>query len=525
MNKHDKNLKSLWKFFVICAVSEAAFGRPNIIFLVADDLGYNDLSIHGSAQIPTPNLDALAQNGILLNNYYVCPVCSPSRGALMTGLYPIHTGMQHDVIYVDQPWGLPLTHTLLPQHLKKLGYATHAVGKWHLGFFRKEYTPTFRGFDSHYGYWGGKEDYYDHTQQMGELWGLDLHQNMKTVTEDLGKYSTFLFADQATNIIQNHNTSKPLFLYVAYQAVHSANLYAPLQAPDEYVKRFLHIKDKSRRIFAAMVSAMDDSVQKIVATLKVKKMLQDSIIIFTTDNGGPAAGFNDNAASNWPLRGVKATLWEGGVRGLSFIYSPLLKYTSRVSMDLMHITDWLPTLYRAAGGDVLSLGKLDGCDMWDTLSLKKPSPRSEVLLNIDPINRVSALRVGHFKLIQGTVYGGKWDGWYGPSGRENTSMHDLFDFKLPGAEIECKPKSDNASSNCKPAIKPCLFDVVEDPCEYYNLADDHPQIVEMLLNKLSKYNATAVLPGNKPMDPRSNPKYHNYQWINWMDYAEDTNDI
>ncbi|GFT08315.1 arylsulfatase B [Trichonephila clavipes] len=156
----------LLQFFIIYALSETTFGKPNIILLVADDLGFNDVGVHGSTQIPTPNLNALAQNGVLLNNYYVCPVCSPSRGALMTGLYPIHTGTQHDVIFVDQPWGLPLTHTLLPQHLRKLGYATHAVGKWHLGFFRKEYTPVYRGFDSHYGYWGGKEDYYDHTQQM-----------------------------------------------------------------------------------------------------------------------------------------------------------------------------------------------------------------------------------------------------------------------------------------------------------------------------------------------------------------------
>ncbi|GFR04766.1 arylsulfatase J [Trichonephila clavata] len=515
----------LLQFFIIYAISKTTFGKPNIIILVADDLGFNDVSMHGSTQIPTPNLDALAQNGVLLNNYYVCPVCSPSRGALMTGLYPIHTGTQHDVIFVDQPWGLPLTHTLLPQHLRKLGYATHAVGKWHLGFFRKEYTPVYRGFDSHYGYWGGKEDYYDHTQQMGELWGLDFHQNMKPVTDGLGKYSTFLFADKAVNIIKNHNTSKPLFLYVAYQAVHSANLYAPLQAPLKYVKRFRRIKDKNRRLFAAMVAAMDDSVYNIMIALKNKKMHQNSIIIFTTDNGGPAAGFNDNAASNWPLRGVKATLWEGGVRGLSFIWSHLIKYPARVSMDLMHITDWLPTLYTAAGGDVSSLGKLDGYNMWDTLSLKKPSPRSEVLLNIDPINRVSALRVGNFKLIQGTVYNGKWDGWYGPSGRENKSIHEIFAFQLPGSEIVCKPKPTDASSNCKPAEKPCLFDVMEDPCEYYNLADDHPEIVKMMLNKLSKYNSTAVPPGNKPMDPRSNPKYHNYQWTNWMDYVEKTNDM
>ncbi|GFT08316.1 arylsulfatase B [Trichonephila clavipes] len=156
----------LLQFFIIYALSETTFGKPNIILLVADDLGFNDVGVHGSTQIPTPNLNALAQNGVLLNNYYVCPVCSPSRGALMTGLYPIHTGLQRGPIPSSQPYGLPLKHIIMPQWFKKLNYATHAIGKWHLGFFRKEYTPVYRGFDSHYGYWGGKEDYYDHTQQM-----------------------------------------------------------------------------------------------------------------------------------------------------------------------------------------------------------------------------------------------------------------------------------------------------------------------------------------------------------------------
>ncbi|KAF8768315.1 Arylsulfatase B like protein [Argiope bruennichi] len=508
-------IKNQLKLLIILVLCLSAFGRPNIIILIADDLGFNDLSFHGSSQIPTPNLDTLAKDGIILNNYYVCPVCSPSRGALMTGLYPIHTGTQHDVIFVDQPWGLPLAHSLLPQHLKKLGYATHAVGKWHLGFFYKEYTPTFRGFDSHYGYWGGKEDYFDHTQLMGQLWGLDFHQNMKSVKNIVGNYSTFLFSNHAEKIIQNHNTSKPLFLYVAHQAVHSANMYAPLQAPVDYIKRFSHIKDKKRRIYAAMVSALDDSVSQIIKSLHTKNMLNNSIIVFSTDNGGPAAGFNDNAASNWPLRGVKATLWEGGVRGVSFIWSPLLKNPKRTSWDLMHITDWLPTLYRAAGGNVKSLGKLDGFDLWDTLSLKRPSPRSEVLLNIDPINRVSALRVGDMKLVQGTVYDGQWDGWYGPSGRDPNLQEGLGSKE----SVSCPPKPANASTNCKPAKKPCLFNVTKDPCEFYNLANDYPEIVEGLLKRLSEYNATAIPPGNKPMDPKSNPKYHNYQWINWMDYS------
>ena len=125
--------------------------------------GWNDVGFHGSNEIPTPNIDALAYDGIILNNYYVNPLCSPSRGALMTGLYPIHTGLQHGVVQVNEDRGIPTNITLLPEYLQRLGYKTHAIGKWHLGHSRKEYLPTFRGFDTHYGYWAGMQDYYSHS--------------------------------------------------------------------------------------------------------------------------------------------------------------------------------------------------------------------------------------------------------------------------------------------------------------------------------------------------------------------------
>lgn len=137
--------------------------RPNIIVIVADDLGWNDVGFHGSNEVKTPNIDALAYDGQILNNYYVNPICSPSRSALMTGMYPIHTGLQHGVIGMGQDRGIPLNFTLLPEFLHNLGYQSHAVGKWHLGYSRAEYLPTKRGFGSHYGYWAGMQDYYSHT--------------------------------------------------------------------------------------------------------------------------------------------------------------------------------------------------------------------------------------------------------------------------------------------------------------------------------------------------------------------------
>lgn len=141
--------------------------RPHIVFIVADDLGWGDVSFHGSRQIPTPNIDSLARSGVVLHNYYVSPICSPSRAALLTGFHPIHSGMQHDVLNGAQPSALPLNFTLLPEYLKNTGYATFAVGKWHQGFYKSEFLPTRRGFDYHFGYWTGHEDYYDRTSLEG----------------------------------------------------------------------------------------------------------------------------------------------------------------------------------------------------------------------------------------------------------------------------------------------------------------------------------------------------------------------
>lgn len=269
----------------------------------------------------------------------------------MTGKYPIHTGMQHTVLFGAEPRGLPLTEKILPEFLKDLGYTNRLVGKWHLGSYTKEYTPTYRGFDSHLGYWTGHQDYYDHTAVENPGWGFDMRRNMDLAYDLHGQYSTDVFTNEAVKIIQNHNITKPLFLYLAHVAVHSANPYNPLPAPDETVEKFLNIPNYKRQRFAAVLSKLDDSVGAVVEALSKKQMLENSIIIFSTDNGGAAAGFNINAASNYPLRGVKNTLWEGGVRGAGLLWSPLIKQPQRVSQQFMHISDWLPTLLSAAGGN------------------------------------------------------------------------------------------------------------------------------------------------------------------------------
>lgn len=226
------------------------------------------------------------------------------------------------------------------------------VGKWHLGHYKKEFTPLYRGFESHLGFWTGHQDYFDHTAAESGTWGFDMRRNMSIAFDLHGKYVTDTLNQESVRIVEDHDTKSPLFLYVAHAAVHSGNPYEPLRAPDETIVKMDHIQEYDRRKFAAMVSKVDDSVGDLVKALHKKDMLSNTIIVFSTDNGGPAEGFNLNAASNWPLRGVKDTLWEGGVRGAGFMWgASVIQKPKRVSHQMMQIADWLPTLYAAAKGD------------------------------------------------------------------------------------------------------------------------------------------------------------------------------
>ncbi|CAH1798588.1 unnamed protein product [Owenia fusiformis] len=542
--------------------------KPNIILILADDLGWNDVSFHGSNQIPTPNIDALAYSGIILNNYYVQPICTPTRSALLTGRYPIHTGLQHSVLVGSAPYGLALDEMVLPQYLKAQGYRNHMVGKWHLGFHSWEYTPTYRGFESHLGYYQGMEDYFDHTYDPGNgdprYWGLDFRRDKELLKDKLGEYSTELFTKEAESIINAHNASEPLFMYLPHQAVHSGNTITPLEAPKKYTDKLGHIQNENRRLFGGMLSALDDSIGNVTKALNARGMLENTLIIFSTDNGGPANGFDRNAASNWPLRGTKAQLWEGGVRGTGFVWSPLFKKQGYVSEQLVHVTDWLPTILHAAGVDTHAPKPIDGVDQFDSLSNNGVSARKEILLNIDPLTKTYAMRIGDFKLISGEMYNGKWSGWYPPYQLPKDSIsfdpvsltfddnvkenevsfmqqprdpelynNDLADIlaqytniptmKQAPVKVDCGPKPSNASTNCKPTVAPCLYNVAIDPCEYNNIAESHPDIVKQLLARVQSYNATMVAPRNKPQDPAGFPDKHDWAWVPWINITENQN--
>ncbi|XP_034039453.1 arylsulfatase I-like isoform X2 [Thalassophryne amazonica] len=353
--------------------------RPHIIFILTDDQGYNDIGYHNPT-IKTPTLDKLAAEGVKLENYYVQPICTPSRSQLITGRYQIHTGLQHSIIRPRQPSCLPSHMDTLPERLRQAGYTTHMVGKWHLGFYRKVCLPTRKGFDSFFGSLTGSVDYYNYESCDGPgLCGYDLHDDESVAWGQEGKYSTLLFTQRARKILESHDpAARPMFLLLSLQAVHT-----PLQPPKSYIYPYRHMANVARRKYAAMVSTVDEAVRNITYAVRKYGYYRNSVIIYSTDNGAqPFTG-----GSNWPLRGRKGTYWEGGVRGVAFVHSPLLRRRRRISKALLHITDWFPTLVGLAGGNNSQSRGLDGFDVWPTISEGAESPRQEILHNIDPLHK------------------------------------------------------------------------------------------------------------------------------------------
>uniref|UniRef100_A0A8C5B0L6 Arylsulfatase I-like n=1 Tax=Gadus morhua TaxID=8049 RepID=A0A8C5B0L6_GADMO len=486
---------------------------PHIIFILTDDQGYNDIGYHNPS-IRTPTLDRLAAEGVRLENYYVQPICTPSRSQLLTGRYQIHTGLQHSIIRPRQPSCLPPHLSTLPQRLQQAGYATHMLGKWHLGFYRKACLPTRKGFDTFFGSLTGSVDYYSYGSCDGPgLCGYDLHDNEGVAWGQQGRYSTLLYTQRARKILEAHDpATRPLFLLLSLQAVHT-----PLQPPKSYIYPYRHMFNVARRKYAAMVSTVDEAVHNITYALRKLGYYRNSVIVFSTDNGAqPFTG-----GSNWPLRGRKGTYWEGGVRGVAFVHSPLLKRRRRVSKALLHITDWYPTLLGLAGGNVSQSEVLDGFDVWPTLSEGKPSPRHEILHNIDPLHTphttgrhgntpVAAIRVGDWKLLTGDPGHGDW-------------VPPQMLSSLPGPWWTLERTSTSSSSSSSKAAghkNVWLFNISGDPYERWDQSAQRPDVVTALLERLAFYNRTAVPVFFPPDDPRADPALHGGAWVPWVEEDE-----
>jgi arylsulfatase A-like enzyme len=368
---------------VLGSLTAAAPARkPNILLLFADDLGYGELSVQGAKDVPTPNIDSIARNGIRFTNGYVsCPVCSPTRAGLMTGRYQQRFGHEFNpgpAELASDVFGLSLEEKTIAERLKPLGYRTGMVGKWHLGY-RKELLPHNRGFEDFFGFPGGAHDYFDPLARSAN----PILRGAEPVEEK--DYLTDAFAREAVSFIERHK-AEPFFLYLAFNAVH-----APLQAPDKYLSRFSAISDTKRRTFAAMLSAMDDAVGAVFAKLREARLEENTLIFFISDNGGPTP---QTSSGNGPLRATKGTVYEGGIR-VPFMMQWKGRLPAGKVYDLPVIAlDVHPTALAAAGGAPAS--NLDGVDLFPYALGKKPGrPHETLCWRFGP---QSAIRKGDWKV-------------------------------------------------------------------------------------------------------------------------------
>jgi arylsulfatase A-like enzyme len=429
------------------ATPASAADKPNIVMILADDLGNADLGYRGS-KIKTPNIDALAKSGVRLEAYYGLPVCTPARAALMTGRYPMRYGLQTLVIFPSHKYGLPTDEKTLPQALKEVGYSTYMVGKWHLGHADRKFWPQNRGFDHFYGNVIGEVDYF--TKDRAGV--IDWQRNGTFLKEE--GYYTEQIGDEAVGLIERHDTSKPMFLYFASLAPH-----APFQAPKDDIDAYRDVfPDEEHRTYAAMITGLDAQVGRLVAALEKKGLRENTLIFFTSDNGGATSAlFATGArspeereasgglaigakppASNAPFKGGKAGLHEGGVRLPAIVNWPA-RFKPAVVNEPLHHVDVMPTLLALAGGKASADHPLDGKDAIATIAEGKPSPHDDILINVEVFR--GAIRKGNWKLLKKAI--------------------------LPGTTE--------------------LFDLSKDPGETENVADKHPNVVKDLEARLVAY--------------------------------------
>ncbi|WP_239923567.1 sulfatase family protein [Agaribacterium haliotis] len=376
--------------------------RPNIVVILADDLGYNDVGFTGETEIQTPSLDQLAEEGVVFENGFVThPYCGPSRAGLLTGRYQQRFGMENNISYTpyDPHMGLPLTEKTFARRLQELGYHTSVFGKWHLGG-APHFQPNQRGFDYFYGFLDGGHNYFPHeTTVGGDGYLLPIMRNSQVAEFD--EYlTTALSRDAAKYIDRRSKEDSPFFIYMSYNAPH-----APLQAPQSYIDKYKHIKDENRRIYAAMVEAMDDGIQMLVSALKKNKELDNTLIFFLSDNGGvyPYSWWpNYTWADNSPYRFGKVAMTEGGVH-VPFIAHWPKKIKKGTRFDgLVSSLDIAATSLALAGADVSGdkTAKLDGVDLTPYMTGKKTgSPHKALFWRMEEAENLWAVRTMDAKYI------------------------------------------------------------------------------------------------------------------------------
>lgn len=406
--------------------------RPNIVLFLADDVGWNSVGYH-SDLVDTPNIDRLVEEGVELDSFYVEPLCTPTRAALLTGRYPIRYGLQFGVLRPWSPHGLDTGERLLSEVLRDAGYETAIVGKWHLGFSEEAFLPTRRGFEHQYGCFTGSVDYRRHER----MHGVDWHRDDETIHER--GHATALIGKECIRLIEERDPARPLFLYVPFTAAHG-----PLEPPREWMRRYRkEFADEDFAAYAALIAHMDSVIGEVLEAIDREGMRENTLVLFLSDNGGQQ---EVGHIANQPLHGRKGDFYEGGVRVPAAARWPTRIPAGSKVEGLLHVVDLFPTLAGIAGADLEGNPALDGIDQWETLSGKAPSPRTEMLLGINHVS--GAVREGRWKLLS----------HHRREGRER---------------IE-------------------LYDIVADPTESKDLALDHPEVVAKLKARLDAYRSESV---------------------------------
>ena len=450
--------------------------QPNIVFIFADDLGYADTSIYGSEVIQTPHIDALAVGGIRFTQGYVShPVCSPSRAGLMTGRYQQRHGWEFNPARRDESAGMDVLQRTIADELKAQGYVTGMVGKWHLGQ-SENHHPVSRGFDSYFGVLAGGSQFFETLPEGAAVARNGVPQKRSPyngVYRDreiiqVDEYLTDVFTKEALTFVENH-ADDPFFLYLSHTTPHT-----PLQATKQYLDRYGHIGDMATRVYAAMVSSLDDSVGRVVQKLKDVGQYENTIIAFLSDNG--CAGYIGNACSNGELSGFKRYHQEGGIRIPYIVSWPgelegnRVLETPVISLDLM-------STFTAAAGRVVE---------------------TEDSVNLLPY-------------LKGEVEGNPHDYLYWRSGPTMAIRDDrwkLIKFKLSDFGNEAvdatgrlTPPADGWPTDAPLGYKVVLYDLVNDPGETTNLAEQYSDVVTRLDAEHAQWNAElppaseAILPG------------------------------
>jgi arylsulfatase A-like enzyme len=362
--------------------------KPNVVVILADDLGYGDLGIHGGKDIPTPNIDSIAAGGVRFTSGYVSgPYCSPTRAGFLTSKYQQRFGHEFNPggakVEEGAAFGLDVDQKTLADRFKSAGYATALVGKWHLGN-QPQFHPQKRGFDEFFGFLGGAHAYFPQAKAAANnpvLRGNEVVEEQEYLTDAFGR--------EAVAYIDRHK-AEPFFLYLAFNAVHN-----PQHAKPEHLEKFKSISDEKRRTYAGMLTSLDENIGKVLEKLKAEKLDQSTVVVFFSDNGGPPV----NGSLNTPLKGQKATTWEGGVRVPFFIQWPGKVAAGSVSDKPVIQLDIGPTVLAAAGAPIEDKEHLDGVNLLPFIQGKeKGDPHAALYWRF---GEQTAIRKGPWKLVKG----------------------------------------------------------------------------------------------------------------------------